>query len=656
MPRTVIRVVLTLTVALTALSGWADLPAVPSTLGERIDDFTLSDYRGKEVSLSDFGQRKIVVVAFLGTDCPLAKLYGPRLQELSEGYADRGVAFIGVNANRQDTLTNIASYARRHGIKFPILKDGANKVADQFQAQRTPEVFVLDQQRTVRYWGRIDDEFGIGYVKEFDVQRPLKTALEQLLVGKKVTQTAVTSVGCLIGRVREVNPNSEVTYSNQIARIFKSDCIECHRDGEIAPFALTSYEEAVGWAEMIREVVNQKRMPPWHADPAHGTFKNDRSLTDRQVAEIDLWVRNGAPEGDPKNLPEPPTFTPGWQLSREPDALIAMRKEPFRVKAEGEVRYQYFEAEYKFEQDRYVTAAEIVPGNRAVVHHVLVFVKPPGETTLARAGGGEFLTAYVPGKRVDTFPQGMAKLISTGSRLVFQMHYTPIGTEQTDQTHLGLLFADREDVDHIVVTRKAINPQFTRKQLPIPAGESRFEISGRSQAESKDAKLLAMLPHMHLRGKSFRYTAVGPDGRRETLLDVPAYDFNWQTTYRLAEPLAFPAGSYVECVAHFDNSERNPANPDPLRDVLWGDQTYEEMMIGYYDVAVPVASSAGSDLPQARLLFKRLDADGDGVLIKRELKNPKHRDAFEQFDSDKDGKVTPSELEAGLARKNRRTR
>lgn len=667
MKQILIRVLLAVATVTSTVAGFADPPAVPATLGEKISDFTLTDYRGKKTSLSDYADKKIVVVAFLGTDCPLAKLYGPRVQELSQEYADRGVAVIGINANRQDTLTHIASYARRHGITFPILKDGANKVADQFQAQRTPEVFLLDKDRTVRYWGRIDDEFGIGYTKEFDIRRPLKTALDELLAGKKVTQAAVPSVGCLIGRIHKINPDSKVTYSKQIARIFKSHCVECHREGEIAPFSLTNYDEVAGWAEMIREVVNQKRMPPWHADPAHGKFKNDRSLTEEQIADIDIWVRNGAPEGDPKDLPEPPTFTPGWQLSRKPDALIAMADKPFHVKAEGEIRYQYLQVDPQFKEDKYVSAAEIIPGNRAVVHHVLVFVKPPGESKFLGAGGGEFLTGYVPGKRVDVLPPGMAKVIPAGSKLVFQMHYTPIGTEQTDLTKLGLLFTDPEKVHHVVVTDKAINPQFTRKKFPIPAGDSNFEISGRSPAVPLDVQLLAMMPHMHLRGKSFSYEAVFPDGRREELLDVPAYDFNWQTSYRLAQPIDFPAGTYINCAAHYNNSERNPANPDPKRDVLWGDQTSDEMMIGYFDIAVPV-DSLGDDLPRslgrrkpgerlrkgiAAALFKQLDADGNGALTIGELKNPKHVAAFPQFDTDKDDKVTLEELETGLKKAKR---
>lgn len=649
---------------------------VPKSLGKTIPDFTLTDFRGKEVSLRDFEDKPIVVVAFLGTDCPLAKLYGPRLQTLSEKYQSKDVAFLGINSNRQDTLTQVGAYARRHGVKFPLLKDGRNEVADLFGAVRTPEVFVLDRSRTVRYYGRIDDQYGIGYVRDAVEQSWVSDSIEALIAGKEVAVKSVEPVGCHIGRVKQPNPDSPVTYSNQIARIFNTHCIECHRKGEIAPFPLTNFDEVVGWAEMIREVVNEKRMPPWHADPAHGKFENDISLTAEQIAEIDLWVRNGAPEGDPAQKPELPVFTAGWQLPREPDEVFAMAEQPYRVQAEGEVSYKYFEVDPKFAEDKYIEAAEIIPGNRAVVHHILINVVTPKDRRFIGAGGGEFLTGYVPGSRFRPLPKGMAKFVPAGSKLRFQVHYTPIGVETDDLSKVGFLYADPENVDKIVITQQILNANFTRGRRGrepsggrpvdsyIPAGAENHPIAGRSIGSPIEVELLHLMPHMHLRGKAFTYELVPPGGRTEVLLDVPAYDFNWQTAYRLEEPLKLPAGSHIRCVGYFDNSERNLANPDPERDVYWGDQTDDEMMIGYFDVAVPVSAFNQSDLRLSmtnrprnqiraaidnnRVLFKALDKNNDGLIAKEELTNPNHLKAFPKIDVDGDGKITPAELSAWM--------
>lgn len=628
-----------------------------AALNRQIPDFTLTDYRGKTISLNDFEKHPVVVVAFTGTECPLAKLYGPRLQSLQEKYRDQNVAFIGINSNRQDTLTEIAAWARRHEITFPVLKDSGSTAADLFGAIRTPEVYVLDSERKVRYQGRIDDQYGIGIVRDEAEKTWLVDAIDDLLKGESPEVTSVESVGCHIGRVKTPNPESPVTYSNQISRIFRDHCVECHRAGEIGPFTLTNYEEAVGWAEMIREVVKQKRMPPWHADPNHGSFSNDCSLTKEQIAQIDLWVRNGAPEGDPTDLPDPKTFVEGWQLPREPDLIVNMRKTPFRVAAEGEIKYQNFTVDPGFTEDMYVSAAEIIPGNRSVVHHILVFARQPGERFKIGAGGGEFLVGYVPGSRFKPLPQGMAKLVPKGSKLHFQVHYTPIGIEQEDLSKVGLIFSKPEAVTEIVITQNAVQARFR-----IPPHDSNYEVKARSATAPADVKLLSLMPHMHLRGKSFAYTLVKPDNTREMLLDVPAYDFNWQTAYRLAEPITVSAGSYIECVAHYDNSENNLANPDPSKTVGWGDQTYDEMMIGYFDVVVDKNLIVADEEPPklsatprnrlrqkgASLLFKRLDKNNDDFVTEAELTNPKHKPYFKQFDLDGNQKLSEQELDAGL--------
>jgi peroxiredoxin len=563
-----------------------------SPIGRKIENFSLRDDRGGEHALADFKESKLLVVAFLGTECPLAKLYAPRLAQLESQFGPQSVAFVGINANQQDSVTEIAHYARTHELKFPILKDVGNVVADQFGAIRTPEVFVLDSSRAVRYWGRIDDQYVVGVQRPKATRNDLAAALTELLAGKPVSQPVTQAVGCFIGRINRPNGQADVTYSREIARIFQQRCVECHRAGEIAPFSLTSYADATGWAETILEVIDAGRMPPWHADPKYGHFVNDARLSEEEKSLVRRWVRAGAPEGNPADLPPPRQFVQGWRIP-EPDRVVYMSETPFTIKAEGEVRYQYFVVDPGFTEDKWVKAAECMPGNRAVVHHIIVGIAPPDGRP--RKSGlevdSDWLVATAPGARPLLLPEGYAKRIPAGSKLVFQMHYTPNGSVQQDRSSVGLVFADPAAVRKEVGTWKAATRGFL---IPPHAENHKVEAW---HTFSKDSLMLAMFPHMHLRGKSFRYEAQYPDGRSEILLDVPHYDFGWQNTYIFAEPKLMPAGTRLHCVAHFDNSENNLANPDPTDTVRWGDQTWEEMMIGYFDMAL-----ADQDLTKPRAL------------------------------------------------------
>ena len=557
-----------------AADGNRAAPAV----GRKITAFELQDYRGKSWSLDDFRDKKGVAVIFVGVECPIVGQYASRLQELATKYEQSGVAFVAIDSNQQDSLTELAHFARTHKIEFPLLKDPGNKVADEFGAQRTPEAFLLDQDRKIVFHGRIDDQFTYGIQRPKIEKAYLADALDQFVAGQPITVSYAESVGCHIGRVLSPKADSDVTYSKQIARILQDNCVHCHRPGEIGPFALTNYEEVVGWAEMIREVVEQQRMPPWHANPTYGHFINDSRLSDSDKELIYRWVAAGAPEGNKGDLPPPREYTVGWQIG-QPDQVIYMRETPFDVPSQGEVRYQYFLVDPGFKEDKWVKAAECRPGNRAVVHHIIVGIVPPGVSLLGRGPGdlsSGWLAATAPGARPMILRDGMAKLVPAGSRLVFQLHYTPNGTAQQDRSCIGLIFADPQDVHQQVATDKAADRSFY-----IPPGDANHKVEA-TRTLSKDTLILALMPHMHLRGKAFRYTAVLPDGKEEILLDVPHYDFNWQNSYELVEPKRMPAGSKIFCEAWFDNSESNLANPDPTATVRWGDQTWEEMMIGYF--------------------------------------------------------------------------
>lgn len=572
-------------------------------IGKSIDHFTLQDFYGKEHSLSDYSDAKLVVVAFVGTECPLAKLYAPRLEAMSEEFGKQGVEFLCVNSNRQDSITEIASYARKHNLTFPILKDVSNEVAEQFGATRTPEIFVLDQNRKVRYHGRIDAQYGfgygVGYAKPKLDRRDLGVAIEELLAGKEVSVASTEVRGCLIGKARQADANANVTYSDQIARIMQQRCVECHREGQIAPFALRDYGEVAGWGEMIAEVVEDQRMPPWHANPDHGVFANENLLSQEEKDLINTWVDAGCPEGNREDLPEPREFAENWFMPEQPDLVLNMRDEPFDVPAEGVVDYQNFVVDPGFTEDKWIKMAECMPGNRKVVHHIVVFVLPPqpaagqtakrGKNRNSRGGvdptqGFNLLEGYAPGTRPMIYPNGMAKKIPAGAKLVFQLHYTPCGSPQTDISKMGLLFVDDdEEITHEVSTTNTGTTDFL-----IPAGDDNYRVDAKKILD-RDTLMLSYYPHMHLRGKAMKYAVTYPDGKQETLVDVPQYDFNWQVYYILAEPKMLPQGTEMHVTSYYDNSEKNLANPNPTEDIDYGPQTFDEMMFGWYTAAFPVA-------------------------------------------------------------------
>ncbi|MFO0872225.1 MAG: redoxin domain-containing protein [Pirellulales bacterium] len=552
----------------------ADAPDSPpaSLVGRSIADFTLRDIQGKERSLREFTEPAVVVV-FLGTDCPLAKLYAPRLQQIHERFRERGVAVLAINANAQDSLTEVAAHARRHGLTFPVLKDLDQRVADAFQATRTPEAFLLDRDRVIRYHGRIDDQYGVGVQRPRPTREDLIVALEQLLAGQPIAVSSTTAPGCHLGRDARPTPTGQLTYYKHIAPLLNARCVSCHRDGEIAPFPLSRYEDLRGWGSTMAEVVREGRMPPWNASPDYGHFRNDARLSQAERTLLLQWIDEGMAAGDPADAPPPPQFTTGWRIPA-PDQVIPIRETPVDIPAEGTIPYQYFEVDPGFTEDKYVYAAEARPDNRSVVHHIIAFIKAPGDDDFRRRG---ILIGYAPGSAAMIYPGGLAKLVPAGSKLVFEMHYTANGSPQQDKSYIGLKFLDRARVTKLVRNGAVMTQKF---EIPPHATAHRVQAD---QTLPRDALLLSLTPHMHVRGKSFRYSAHYPDGRTEILLDVPRYDFNWQLSYAFAEPKRLPRGTRIACEAVYDNSENNPANPDPSIAVRWGDQSWEEMMIGFFD-------------------------------------------------------------------------
>ena len=391
----------------------------------------------------------------------------------------------------------------------------------------------------------------------------------------------------------------QVTFHKDVEPVLQKHCQECHRPGEIAPFALLSYQDARPWAKAIREDVLTKKMPPWFADPAVGHFTNDRSLSKQEIDTLVAWVDSGAKEGDLKDAPKPREWIEGWNISK-PD--LVLEGKAFHIPAKGDVPYQYIVLPTQFTEDKWIQMAEARPSDRSVIHHAVIFIRepkskwlreaqpgvpfvpPPGNLANIGGSGSEVLMSYTPGKIPDAWRPGLAKLILAGSDLVLQIHYTTNGKETEDRTKIGLVFAKEKPAERAVTVGPA-NVLFK-----IPPGDPNYPVQAR-MVFPNGGTILSFFPHMHLRGKSFEYRAVYPDGRSEVLMRVPKYDFFWQLDYRLSEPLTVPPGTRLEVTGWFDNSPNNPKNPDPTASVRFGEQSWEEMMVGACDIVVPADTS-----------------------------------------------------------------
>ena len=396
-------------------------------------------------------------------------------------------------------------------------------------------------------------------------------------------------------------PSTPPTFYRDVLPILEQHCQRCHRPGEIAPMPLVTYPQVKSWTRLMNQDVHSRRMPPWFADPCCGHFANDPSLTAEQVATIGAWVDAKAPAGDPHDAPPPPHWAEGWNIA-EPDQVLRMPK-PVAVPASGDVEYTYEIVPTNFTQDKWVQMSEVRPSSREYVHHAVVYIRPPGSQWLRRAPlnapftasslndpalrhqahetTSDLLLVYAPGSSPDQWPDDMAKLIPAHSDLVFQMHYTTNGLAGEDQTSVGLVFSKHAPKERVLTLQLAND----HDPIPIPPNTDNYRVEVHGTLPH-DATLLSFFPHMHLRGKRFDYNLVHPDHTTETLLRVN-YDFYWQLSYRLAQPLPVKAGTVLQAVAWYDNSSNNAHNPDPDSPVTWGDQTYNEMMVGFFDVAVP---------------------------------------------------------------------
>jgi hypothetical protein len=645
--------------AAAALSATAQ--DVPTVLSDSPLAFELPAMDGAVIAYPDGDHVGPSVICFLGTECPLARLYAPRLAELAAEFGPQGVRFIGIDSNCHDSLDEVRRFVAEFKLPFPVAKDYDNVVADRLHAQRITEVLVVDSDSRIRYRGRIDDRYRPGIAREQAQREDLRIALGEVLAGKTVSVPASEVSGCLIGRVKKSTAEAKVTYCKDVSRILQTNCVECHRSGEIAPFALTDYDEVIGWADAMLETIDDGRMPPWHASPEHGHFANARFMAEADKQKLRDWVAAGAPYGDVTEMPPPMPPAREWHLDRDPDVVIPMRDRPFVVPAQGTVEYQYFVIDPKFTEDKWITGAQVIPGSRAVVHHVIVFVRPPDGM---RFRGVSWITAYVPGQRTGMLPSGHGRFVPAGSTLVFQMHYTPNGAEQTDLSKVGLLFGKDSEITHEVYSEIGLEQEFE-----IPPHAADYSVDAALRRMPKHGKLLAVAPHMHLRGKSFRLWS-RRDKDKSILLDVPHYDFNWQHVYEFAEPLPLSSIAKLEFRTVFDNSKSNPVNPDPAAHVTWGDQTWEEMAVAFFEISVPreapESDNSKSSIEQAGKpgsrgaidqfvagFFDRFDTNRDGQIARSELPVAIERFAYGELDQDGDERLSRAEVERAAAQRGR---
>lgn len=634
-------------------------PVKPSDIGvgKQIPNLSFTDLKEQQTSFDELlKESKTLVVAMTGTGCPLCQKYAPTLAEIEDKYKTRDVAFVFVNPNESEDASRLTTAVQTQGFDGHYVHCVDELLTQTLDVKTTTEVFVIDSARTLVYRGAVDDQYGFGYSLDQPKHNFLTDAIDAALANERPTVAATTSPGCEMFYQTDAPTDAvTVTYHNRISRILQNSCVECHREGGLAPFALQDYGSVEDYAGMIASVVRRGVMPPWFAGQKNGSsfdvrWANDCSLAKNEKADLLAWIDGGAPEGDPADAPLPRKFPDDWEIGT-PDVVLQIPRS-VAIKATGKMPYVHQMVETNFDEDRWIQAVEVRPTASAVVHHVLVFVQDGTRRSREIDEDAGFLAAYVPGNTHQQYPEGMAKRIPAGSRLLFQLHYTPNGTTTNDQTKLGLKFSDKPP------TRVIRNTGISNHRIKIPSGAANHPENA-SMNVPVDVRVLSLMPHMHVRGKAFRYDVTLPDGQKKRLLDVPNFDFNWQLEYRLAEPLDLPRGSKIELTGWYDNSENNPANPDPNKTVRWGPQTDDEMMLGYveYYVTTETADQIAEQTEEIAeqteetepaqasrrltLLFRRADANGDGKVTRSEY--PKRR-IFDRLDINDDDVITLDEL------------
>jgi peroxiredoxin len=564
-------------------------------------NFTLVDSAGKKWVLAD-QKAKAVVVAFLAAECPMSNNYLPALAGVTDRYAAKGVAVIGVFPDPDTTAETVAAHAKEYKLPFPVLRDPAHAAVSSLGAKTTPEVVVLDENRVVRYRGRIDDGYVARMKPKAAVSRhDLTTALDELLAGKPVTLPEAKAFGCPIAPLENKAEGKAVTFHKDVLPILQAHCQSCHRPDQVAPFSLTTYKQAARWADLCLEEVEAKRMPPWKP-AANPLLSGERSLPADAKKTLEAWVAQGKPEGDPKDAPPPAKFADGWTLG-EPDLVLEAPADT-TVAATGRDLFRVQVLPTNLPEDKFIVAMEVKPGNPRVVHHTLQLIDTTGRGRKLQdeakdkpgdADGGPgyrvnmgwgflpdrsgMLGGWAPGMLPKKLPDGVGQRLPKGADVLLQTHYHRTGKVETDRTRIGLYFATKP------VTEKFVSVPAAGVFGVIPAGRSDFKVDSSWQVMD-DVTLYRMTPHMHLLGKDIELTAALPGQEEGSLIRIPAWDYNWQEQYELKEPMKLPKGTVLRVKATYDNSADNPHNPSsPPALVRLGEQTTNEMCFVFLGVS-----------------------------------------------------------------------
>jgi peroxiredoxin len=578
-------------------AGRAEAPPDVDKLNKKVA-FTLTGADGKAVSLDAFKDRKAFVVVFLSFDCPVSTSYSSTLAELHRAYGDRA-AFLGVSHD-DASAAQLARQAADYKLPFPVLKDEGGKAAEALKATTSPEAFVIDHNHVLRYRGRIDNAYSARLKRNRKTtQHDLKDALEAVLAGKAPRVPATTAIGCPLNSTLAAKKDGKVTYYRDVLSILQNHCQQCHRPGEVGPFSLMTYKQAVKWASDIKDYTKDRKMPPWK--PVEGLpFHNERTLTAREIATLAAWVDGGTPEGDSREAPPAKELTDGWQLGK-PDLVLTVPEE-MTLGPSGKDVFRCFVLPTGLTEDKRVVAVEVRPGNKRIVHHSLNFWDSSGraralekkeqdkakKTPGAQDHGPGYSVAmgvgflpdpekfggvggWAPGQRVRYLPAGYGHPLPRGADFILQLHYHRNGRTEKDRTSVGLYFAKSTGV-------KPYKSIIIRGNFwLIPAGNPHYPTKGWTEV-NEDCELHSVMPHMHMLGKKIKVTMTPPGGKPVTLVGIDDWDYNWQETYWLRQSIPVKKGTRFEVEAIYDNSDRNPNNPfDPPQFVRFGEQTDNEM-------------------------------------------------------------------------------